>query len=159
MNNKLITKAIAVLFLFLPIIVHSNDVEDIKQGAKFLNTRAKYQEVMNEFVALAARGDVEAMVAMLTPTVKTNSDPMKLRAYYIDQIIPFFKDHQKIHKVSTVARAFDKHGHYGWTYYTYSISNDGKTRPFAIQMLEENGKLGVGIIIVNRCFKQFQPLC
>ncbi len=118
-----------------------------------------YQEVVETFLDFAVAQDLDNMVEMVSPSGLNEHGIDTVKEYYANDVVPFFSDFVKLHNVSAIAPTGDEYGHKGITRYLYSVTKSGADKPFAIQLLIEDGKVVVGKVIVGECFRPHHPFC
>ena len=118
-----------------------------------------YAEVVETFLDFAVAQDLDNMVEMVSPSGLNEHGIDTVKEYYANDVVPFFSDFVKLHNVSGIAAAWDEYGHKGRTHYLYSVTKSGAEKPFAIQLLIEDGKVVVGKVIVGECFRPHHPFC
>ncbi len=118
-----------------------------------------YEEVEETFLDFAVAQDLDNMVEMVSPSGLNEHGIDTVKEYYANDVVPFFSDFVKLHNVSGIAPAWDEYGHKGISRYLYSVTKSGAVKPFAIQLLIEDGKVVVGKVIVGECFRPHHPFC
>lgn len=109
-----------------------------------------YEAVADRFVGLARAGDVDGMVAMLSPNEVAHTGRSEVIRYSRETIIPFFRAHPTTPAWSTVSGATDAFGNRGLAFYKYAADASGKAhRPYSVYVVRENGKLVVASATVD----------
>lgn len=111
--------------------------------------------VRDAFVAAARRGDVEAMVSLLTPkAVAGDADQAKQRL--AAEVVPFFQRYALDAQGGTEAKAADLLGPKpanqveGYAYYRFAkAEEDGDPHPYAVWTLYENDRFVIAEVAVN----------
>lgn len=92
--------------------------------------------------ALISR-DEEAFVNMVSPNMVNHFGYSKLKDNVISVLIPFFNNFKQFDSDLTIAPTRDAWGNEGYSFYQRFITKSGETKPFLIQLVEENGSIVV----------------
>lgn len=125
---------------------------DIDFMNKALHDRPAYEAVANQFIAYAQAGNADAMATLLSAGEKRHTGLAEINAFSRQQIIPFFQSHPTC-SVITVAGATDGFGNSGYSYYGFATNASGERAPYAIYVVNEDGKLVIGSAMVNHYVK------
>ena len=130
--------------------------EQTKHDIEFMNAALKdrpaYEAVANQFIAYAKAGDADAMATLLSAGEKRHTGLVEINAFSRKQIIPFFQSHPTC-QIVTTAGATDDFGNSGYSYYGFATSAKGERSPYAIYVVNEDGKLVIGSAMVNHYVK------
>lgn len=113
--------------------------------------------LMDEFIGLARRGDLDEMLDLMSPTVLRDARTA-VKASFRDEVIPFFQDLAEIDpNLQTRNTAEDSGGlaQYGFAYFRLGVNPEtGERRPFAVWLVKEEGRIVIGAVMVNRLLPQ-----
>ncbi len=136
------------------------DTKDALQTAT-AEQRAASIKVRDDFVAAARRGDVDAMVSLLTPRA-TAGDAALAKKRMAQEIVPFFERYALNAQGGTEARAADLLDNQeqaqahppaqleGYAYYRFAKAKpQGDPHPYAVWTLYENGRFVIAEVAVN----------
>lgn len=148
---------VVVLLLIFSPASHAVD-EDLELGIGYMKVDKLYMAKVDEFIKYAVNGDVDAMLRIITPdAVRLHGE--NVRKELTGKVVPFFSQYEKLHNVKQINPARDVLGHRGWSYYTYIVTKTNEVKPFAISVIEQNGKLVILNVDVANCMKGRHPFC
>ncbi len=114
----------------------------------------KYSVLVEDAVGALVKGDADSFRELLSPSlVKRTEATMGKGA--IDTIIkerfvPFFDDFTAFTDAVETLPTRDTDGHEGLALFRSFRTEDGEQRPFAIYLLNEDGRLVVGNLLLNK---------
>ncbi|TNG00299.1 MAG: hypothetical protein EP297_03975 [Gammaproteobacteria bacterium] len=120
----------------------------------------QYEIKMEEFVELAARGETSSLMALISQGAIRSNGAERIREVLKNDTIPFFTGYQKLHNVKSINPATERNGSVaGYWIDTYIVTYTGDVKPFSIAIVEEEGRLAVHSVTVNKCRKDRHLFC
>lgn len=117
-----------------------------------------HRRIAEEFVRLAAQGNVNGLLASMASMTLSANDRGALESYLRDLIAPFFQGYNRLHWQGRYLQVKDGRGNKGVQYYEF-IETDGESRPFVITFFPEAGSHRVSSIVVGECFRGYHSAC
>ena len=116
-----------------------------------------YENLVEDAVRKLVRKDSEGFKKLLSPTMLGRSEK-QLGSKAIEKIInerfiPFFSDFNHLEPNGTITKTKDVEGHEGSALYRYFLNEQKTERPFVFYILEEDGKLVVGNLLINKTMR------
>jgi len=120
-------------------------------------TSEAYGELVDEAIRLLVRGKSDEFIALLSPSLvartKSQLGPNSIDTIVKTKFIPFFEDLGYLEPTITTTTTSDADGHKGIAFYRAFVTKDGDQKPFILYILEENGKLVVGNLLLNKTLR------
>ncbi len=121
-------------------------------SAEYLEMQARsapYRTFADQWIALARTGDVAALERTISPNMIGKVGADTVRRSLNTKVAPFFTQTREVGKSTTVAETTDAFGSRGYVYYMYMMAKTGELRPFALYVVEENGRKVVANILTD----------
>lgn len=116
-----------------------------------------YIEFADQIVAALSAGQVGAFQASLSPTLVKSMSPEELNGFVDNEVAPFFASYGAAGEEQTIAPIRHPKGMPGFAFFRSFTTKNGQERPFALYILEEDGRLVVGNIVLGRRFEDVRP--
>ena len=116
-----------------------------------------YIAFADQIVAALSTGQSGAFRASLSPTFIKSTSAEELNAFVDRQVVPFFSDYVAPSGRPTIAPIRHPQGLEGFAFFRSFTTKDGQEKPFALYVLEEDGRLVVGNLVLGRRFQDVQP--
>jgi hypothetical protein len=127
------------------------------QGQTMQEKAEPYIEFADQIVAALSTGQIGAFRASLSPTLIKSMSAEELNGFVDRQVAPFFSDYTAPSGRPTIAPIRHPAGLEGFAFFRSFTSRSGQEKPFALYVLEEDGRLVVGNLVVGRRFQDVQP--
>jgi hypothetical protein len=134
----------------------SESMESDQRDTLYRKDVSSYRDFRDTFIRFAVAKDLASMKGMIDPG---NSNPETVTNLLRSEVIPFFAGSGETVGAATWNIITDPSGNPGYTFYGYVKNDRGSNKPYAIAIVEKQGRLLVNNIIVGRCFPSFQPEC
>ncbi len=114
----------------------------------------KYSVLVNEAVDALVKADADRFRNLLSPSLvkrtKATMGSGSIDTIIEQRFIPFFSDFEALNDAVETLPTSDADGHKGLVLFRSFTTEDGDQRPFAIYLLNEDGKLVVGNLLLNK---------
>lgn len=127
--------------------------EDLAMQAK----AERYMTFADQIVAALSTGQSGAFRASLSPTMLASTTKDELDQFVDRQVMPFFADYAMPGREQWVAPTTHPSGLTGFAFFRSFTTSDGTEKPFVLYVLEEDGRLVVGNLLVGRSFQDMHP--
>ncbi|GIK98788.1 MAG: hypothetical protein BroJett029_29970 [Alphaproteobacteria bacterium] len=155
-------RGLAPLFLLLAGVVLAGEPGRLEAQTPaedlVLQEKAEpYMAFADQIVAALRAGQSGAFRASLSPTLLASTTKEELDAFVDRQVIPFFADYATPGEEQWVAPTTHPAGLTGFAFFRSFTASDGTEKPFVLYLLEEDGRLVVGNLLVGRSFQDMHP--
>jgi hypothetical protein len=130
----------------------------MEEGLKMRQQADDQATAIASFAKLAAKGDVEGLLAMVDPAMRTAQGDATIRDVFKKAVIPFFADFASVDGYEKVTHASLPDGRSGLFHYTYIVTKDGSKKPVSIALINDGDQVHVLSITVNQCVKDRHPV-
>ncbi len=155
-------KSLILALLLVPFVsacAHRLSDEDRNAALMLEQNEAQRMALIQDFAQHAANGNVPALLALLQPVVIESNGRDAVAGYLQTEILPFFKDYQRLAPESDSLRFEYGYGSVGRQYFQFLEANGGERHPFVITLLADKGKLAISSIEVGECLKGYHTRC
>jgi hypothetical protein len=148
------TRSFLLLALLVPALALAQAPAPAPEAStpEYLEMQARsapYRAFADRWIALARTGDVAALERTISPNMIGKVGADTVRRSLDTKVAPFFTQTREVGKSTTVAQTTDAFGSTGYVYYMYMMAKTGELRPFALYVVEENGKMVVANILTD----------
>lgn len=134
--------------------VDSAEEPSFEDYLQMMGSSRAYQEEANNFIETAKRGNANEIITLFNPSVIEKNGIEYTMDWINQDVIPFFKGHQRIGDRATVSNAHDHENNSGMGFYWYSVQSDNSEVPIAIYVINKEGKLCIGNVVLNQFFEK-----
>lgn len=116
-----------------------------------------YIAFADQILAAVTSGQSGALRASLSPSTLSawTAEDVDL---FVDKIVmPFFADYAAPVAEEWIAPTTHPAGFTGFAFYRSFTTTDGRTKPYVLYVLEEDGRMVVGNLLVGKTFKEMHP--
>lgn len=116
-----------------------------------------YIAFADQILAAVTTGQSGALRASLSPATLAawTAEDVDL---FVDKIVmPFFADYAAPVAEQWIAPTSHPAGFTGFAFYRSFTATDGRTKPYVLYVLEEDGRMVVGNILVGKTFQDMHP--
>jgi hypothetical protein len=128
-----------------------------EQALALQQEAAPFVQFAQRVESVLVQGDGEAFRSMLSPTGLAAASKEQVDAFVNDQVLPFFKGYQAAVPNTTITRTKHPSGYLGFAFYRAFTTTDGQTRPFVLYIVNEDGKLVIGNLLVGKTYQDLHP--
>ncbi len=123
-----------------------------------LHERAKpYMDFADQILAAITTGQSGALRASLSPSTLASWMPEDVDLFVDKIVMPYFADYASPVNEQWVAPTTAPAGFTGFAFYRSFTTTDGRTKPYVLYVLEEDGRTVVGNLLVGRTFQDMNP--
>lgn len=123
-----------------------------------LRERAKpYMDFADQILAAITTGQTGALRASLSPSTLASWRPGDVDLFVHEIVAPYFADYASPVNEQWVAPTAAPAGFTGFAFYRSFTATDGRTKPYVLYVLDEDGRMVVGNILVGRTFQDMNP--
>lgn len=117
-----------------------------------------YQDVFDKAIHALVNNEPSEFKELLSPDLIDRSEKT-LGDGAVDEMItgkfiPFFADYDKLDPNITETSTTDVHGNRGIAYFRVFLTDSGGQKAFAVYVLNENEKLVIGNLVINKTFRE-----
>jgi hypothetical protein len=116
-----------------------------------------YQELVEKAVRLLAQGQSEEFRALLSPSMLRRSEKQLgetvIETIIKERYVPFFKTFHHFNPTVASMKTSDADGHRGVAVFRTFVDQVDQERPFVVYVLEEEGELVVGNLLINKTMR------
>ena len=112
-----------------------------------------FLSVADQAVELLAKEDTEGFKQLLSIHALDQTAAADLPAYF-NQLKGFFVGNKGPAGISQVVEGHDKAGNRGQEIYRFIIDHTGADRPYAVLVVDENGKPKIGNIVIDTTYQK-----
>ena len=121
-----------------------------------------YEGFVDDVVRLLAQGKEAEFRELLSPSLMKRSlkelGKEKVDLMIRQQFIGFFSDFHHLSANVVTTKTTDADEHRGLAVFRSFLNESGEERPFVVYVLEEDGKLVVGNILINKTLREVSEL-
>lgn len=149
MTSRLLLALCSCAVLLLPIAAAA------QRGRDDLEPRTDaYTLIVERAVDTLARGDAEGFKKLLSRNLiaETERELGRGKVDFIinERFIPFFSDLESLDSAAPTTSTRDAHGSKGIAVFRTFVNKEGLQKPFVIYVLDEDGKLVIGNLLLNK---------
>lgn len=155
-----LSRLLALLVLLSPVVQPASLAAQESAAAPdpAMQEKARpYIEFADQIVAALSTGQAGAFQASLSPTLIRSMSAEELNGFVDDEVVPFFASYGAAGEQQTIAPIRHPKGMPGFAFFRSFTTKNGQERPFALYILEEDGRLVVGNIVLGRRFEDVRP--
>lgn len=120
--------------------------------------RAFFDKALNALV----NNEPEELEALMSEGLKKRSQSELSQEQFVrflnEHLIAFFSDFKKLDPAVTSTITADADGNPGFAFYRVFMTNDLIDKAFAVYIVEEQGQLKLGNIVVGKTYREMQEL-
>lgn len=146
-----------LLAMALPRPAGAQDAPTAEDDLAMRTEAQPYALFADQVVETLVAGDGTGFRGLLSPSGVAAAAPGRIDAFVDGEVLPFFSDYGAPGPSVDVRRVKDPTGLTGFAFYTSFTSTSGQTKPFALFVVEEGGRLVVGSLLVNRTLQDLHP--
>lgn len=118
---------------------------------------APFLDFADQILAAVTAGQSGALRASLSPTTLAGWQAGDVDVF-VDQIVmPYFADYDQPVNEQWVAPTTSPAGFTGFAFYRSFTTKSGRTKPYVLYLLDENGRMVVGNLLVGKTFQDMHP--
>jgi hypothetical protein len=118
------------------VVRHASPVDDFARAAR----SATFRPVADAFIAALAAGDTAKSMGLISPNLLNRAGRDNVQGKLHEQTLPFFATFKELGRSVTIAPTADEFGNDGFVFYLTMTPREGEARPFAVYVVEENGR-------------------
>jgi len=121
------------------------------------NSSNAYESLFEQAVEALINDEPDRFKSMLSESLIKRTEA-QYGAGFVDKIIkerfiPFFYDFERIDPNVTVTKTSDADGNEGMAFFRTFIAEDQNQKPFVVYVVNNNGRLVVGNVVVGKTFR------
>lgn len=116
-----------------------------------------YIAFADQILIALSTGQSGAFRASLSPTMIAAATPEELDAFVDKVVMPFFADYAAPGAEQWIAPATHPAGFTGFAFYRSFTTTNGRAKPYVLYLLEEDGRMVVGNLLVGKTYQDMHP--
>jgi|GEM_PF-1968738 len=152
-RNFLLARVCAVMLSIQPLLVAAQTTPP-KDSGDYQSRSDQYSVLVQQAVDALVKSDAVRFRKLLSPSlIKRTESAMgagAIQTIIEQRFIPFFSDFYELNESVETIPTNDNEGHKGLALFRSFRTEDGEDRPFAIYILNEDGGLVVGNLLLNK---------
>lgn len=130
----------------------NTQIDEMQQYLTMQSGAEPFHTLAEEVIGQLMQGDVSGLQTHFSPNFLHQIGEQTFKQVCSELLIPFFETAQTLGPSSTVTYTTDSFGNTGYAFYR-TVTEGAATKPFIIYMVQENGRIVVANLVVNKTYE------